>query len=80
MPKDNKRSPYASPFLMVVLLVNGFLFCLGALGDHSKGIIILYCILALLNFLGSWKIGYDWKRYRQAVNRKETQEISELQD
>ena len=57
MSQNNKRPSRSWPFLMVALFVNGLHFFLGALSDHSRGIIILYCVFALLNFLGSWKTG-----------------------
>jgi hypothetical protein len=50
---------------MVALIVNGLLFCLGALSGHSNAVTVIYVLAALLNFIGAWKVGSDWRRQRQ---------------
>ena len=66
MSRIGKRSRYTAPFVMVALIVNGFLFCLGALSGHSSAVTIIYVLAALLNFVGSWKVGSDWRKHRRA--------------
>lgn len=50
MSRVAKTSKYTEPFVMVVLVVNGFLFCLGALSDRSSTVIVIYILLAALVF------------------------------
>lgn len=68
---------YSEPFVMVVLVINGLLFCLGALSDHSSTVIVIYLLLAALNFVGSCIVGAHWKRKRKQANAKWPQEASD---
>lgn len=72
-----KVTEYAEPFVMVVLVINGLLFCLGALSDHSNTVIVIYILMAAVNFLGSWKVGSHWNQHRHDINVEGTQKSSD---
>jgi len=77
MSRIGRASKYSEPFVAVVLLVNGLLFCLGALSDHSATVIVIYILLAALNFVGSWRVGSHWNRSREQAHAKSTQEATD---
>jgi len=74
MNRAKKAPKYTEPFLMVVLVVNGILFCLGALSDHSSIVIVIYVLSAALNFFGSWKVGSRWTRNQKAAETEDSEE------